>query len=57
MIIEIPLKILERVLLLNKNKESMPISRKHIEKYYGMLKDKITIDPLEYQNKIRYEWD
>jgi len=55
-VLEIPRKILEGILSLSQVKTKTN-SRKHLEKYRGCLKNKILIDPLEYERKIRAEWD
>jgi len=54
--IEISKKILEGILILSKNKKK-PVSRAYLKRYKGILKNRITIDPLKYQKKIRAEWD
>ena len=54
--IEIPKKILEKLLILPKEKKT-PASRSYLKQYKGILKNRITIDPLKYERKIRAEWD
>lgn len=54
--IEIPKKILERLLILPKEKKASA-SRSYLKQYKGILKNRITIDPLKYERKIRAEWD
>ena len=44
------------VLPLENEEKEKDIKLKHIEKTAGILKDK-NIDPVEWQRKIRSEWD
>ncbi|MFH1457158.1 MAG: hypothetical protein ABIF17_03560 [Patescibacteria group bacterium] len=55
-VLKIPKKVLERILDLSLVRNKMG-SRKYLEKYRGCLKDKTLMDPLEYERKIRAEWN
>ncbi|MCG2686801.1 hypothetical protein L6278_01525 [Candidatus Parcubacteria bacterium] len=55
-ILEIPRKILEKIFFLTKEKEQQT-TRSYLKKYKGILENRITIDPLEYEKNIRSEWD
>ena len=54
--IEIPRKILEGLLALSRQKKQTT-ARTYLKQYKGLLKNRITIDPLKYERKIRAEWD
>ncbi|MBI4653287.1 hypothetical protein HY750_03480 [Candidatus Kuenenbacteria bacterium] len=55
-ILEIPRRILEYILVLPKEKKQST-TRSYLKQYKGILKNRITIDPLKYEKKIRAEWD
>ena len=57
-VLEIPRKTLQGFLDLSLVRKKVDSdSRQYLEKYKGCLKNKILIDPLEYERKIRAEWD
>ena len=55
-ILEIPKKILEYILILPLQKKQLA-SRTYLKQYRGILKNKIVTDPLKYEKKIRAEWN
>jgi len=55
--IEIPTRLLEELLAARKGAATAPRVRAHLSQYRGALKGKITVDPAEYERRVRSEWN